>query len=92
MKSFIWNIDSAVALLLVALTLASWTLGVNHGFTDDPDIASTSLLAISFFKVRLVIRYFMESRHAPAILRWCCEAYVLASFVLIVGFTTGLFT
>lgn len=82
--------ETAVWLLLMALTFTSWALGSHAGVVNDRTWGVVMLLALAFFKVRLVIRYFMETRHAPPELKWSCEAYVWVSFVLVAGFVTGL--
>jgi len=90
MRNLILSRESAVWLLLMALTVISWALGANHYLPGgDARFGAVLLLGLAFFKVRLVVRWFMETRHAPAGLKWSCELYVLCSFVLVSAFTTG---
>lgn len=68
-----------VWVVLMLATILSWWLGADHGLGPK---ASTSLLTVAilivaFFKVRLVMLYFMEVRHAPASLRWLSEGWIL---------------
>ncbi len=67
--TFVWFI-------LVAAT-ASWELGHGVGF-DDVRHASQAIIAISLLKVRLVIRHFMEIRHAPFVMRVVSDVWLLA--------------
>jgi caa(3)-type oxidase subunit IV len=67
---------TAVWLLLIVATIASWVLGTDHGISDHT-AASIAILLIAFVKVRFVGLYFMELRDAPAVLRTLFEAYCL---------------
>lgn len=68
-----------VFVLLTGLTLASWWLAeggqFNSAGSSSPYLA-LGIFALAFFKVRLVIMYFMELKHAPLILRALFEAWV----------------
>ena len=67
--------DIFIWFLLVGFTVVSWAVGAS----DDNFSAVTStsiILVVSFVKVRLVARYFMEVKTAPLWLRvaidgWC---------------------
>lgn len=73
-------------MLLVALTVVSWALGTQHGFTGDNHLpASLVIIVVAVFKLRLVGLYFMELRDAPWSLRGIFEAY---SAVLLLMITT----
>ncbi|HEX5805986.1 MAG TPA: cytochrome C oxidase subunit IV family protein [Macromonas sp.] len=86
------SVETYVWLLLMTLTFTSWVVGANvGGVTDERTWGIATLMALAFFKVWLVVRYFMETRHAPWELKWSCEAYVWASFVAVTGYTTGYF-
>lgn len=67
----------AIWLLLMGITIMSWWLGHGHGFIGFVPVSVTSaILALTFFKIRLVIIHFMEIGHAPSALRvpfelWC---------------------
>lgn len=56
-----------VCLALTGVTLLSWWLGASHGhhaFTLNAGITSGVIL-IAALKVRMIVREFMELRHAP---------------------------
>jgi caa(3)-type oxidase subunit IV len=69
------NRISLVWLALIVLTLISWRVGTDGGFT--PKLATVIVLIVAFFKVRLVGLYFMELREAPIQLRMILEGYCL---------------
>jgi glycerol uptake facilitator-like aquaporin len=57
--------------VLVGVTLLSWALGANNGhthFARNPAI-TWGVLLIAAFKVRMIVRSFMEVSHAPSLLR-----------------------
>lgn len=60
-------------------TALSWWLGADGGSVKS--LSSTTLtvtiMVIAFIKVRFVIHYFMEVRHAPVALRLICDAWVV---------------
>ena len=66
---------------LTLATLLSWWLDVSI----NGAWIGTAVLLIAFFKARLVLMIFMEVRHAPAALRWCCEAWVIVACTAVVG-------
>lgn len=70
----------AVLILLTAANRLLMKLGFWHNPTDHR-ILGTGILALAFVKARLIIRYFMEVREAPALLGWILDAWVLAVFV-----------
>lgn len=72
-----------VWLLLAALTCLSWVLadGVEPASAEGAQFLAVGLLALAFFKVRLVIMYFMEVLDAPRVLRALMEAWVVLVFV-----------
>ncbi len=69
---------TTVWLVLVLATAASWWLG--GGGSTAPGLsarlASGVLLLVAFIKVRLIVRYFMEVRHAPFALRAGFDAWI----------------
>jgi len=69
---------TAIWLILVTATAYSWTVGTEQFPSASAlEISSISLLLVAMFKVRLVIRYFMEVRGAPLALRLLCDAWVV---------------
>jgi len=65
--------------VLVAATLIAWWFGDNAAREPGQSVLWTSitLIAIAFFKVRLVIRHFMEVKNGPWQLRLICELWLL---------------
>ncbi len=75
---------SAVWALLVTLTVVSWALGTEHGFSGGSHVpASIVIIVVAVFKIRLVGLYFMELRDAPLNLRGIFEGYCIVLFVLL---------
>lgn len=56
-----------VWVLLVAATLVSWSVGIDHGM--DYRISTIVVLLVTFVKVYLVGQNFMELREATLLLR-----------------------
>ena len=76
--------ETAVWLLLMLITIVAWVLGSNHSMLfDEPAGEAVVLMALAFFKVRLVIRYFMEVRHASFLLKLSFEAWLFCSCAII---------
>jgi hypothetical protein len=72
---------------LVAVTLLSWWIGTRHGEAPFVPSAALSLgvLAISAVKVRVILREFMEVRHAPVLLRRLTDAWLVLLFVAMIA-------
>jgi heme/copper-type cytochrome/quinol oxidase subunit 4 len=71
-----------VLLLLVGLTLLSWWAGTNGGFGSRPaSWSGIGILAIAMFKVRLVVRHFMEVDQAPLVLRIVIDLWALVLLI-----------
>jgi heme/copper-type cytochrome/quinol oxidase subunit 4 len=68
------------AALMLATWASTWLLSKN---SVTPEVATVAILLIAAFKVRLVIRYFMEVRRAPLALRFICDGWLLAVTALI---------
>lgn len=81
------NRITQVWLILMLATGASWWLGTVNGVDTFASTATASvlLMLVAFFKIRLVINYFMEVRHAPVALRALCETWVVGVCGLIIG-------
>jgi len=70
--------------LLVAATLLTWNFG--HGWPfESAFAASVAILLISFLKVLLVMREFMEVRSAPLALKAASYGWVITILVVLVG-------
>lgn len=80
MRPLLFCKETAVWLLLAALTGLTWNVGsaaageagAAHAY------AVLALLLVAFFKVRLVIMHFMEIGDAPLPLRLVFEVWVVA--------------
>ena len=86
MQKLISNSVVIVWAILVAATLFSWILG---GIVKTESFSSGSIailvLAISFFKTRLVLIHFMELGDAPWKLRLAFEIWVLISCAVLIA-------
>lgn len=82
--SFIRTCTFVLAVLMV-LTIASGLIfeGQLARVGMSQDAIAVTLLAIAFFKVRLVIIHFMEIGHAVIPLRIALEAWVILTFAMI---------
>lgn len=74
---------TAVWIILVVATLASWGLGVGHEISAP--YAGVSILLIAAVKVRFVGCYFMELRDAPVLLWWFFQGWVALVTATLVG-------
>jgi hypothetical protein len=70
------------SLVLIAATLVSYALGVEHGIGSATVVA---VLGIAAIKIRLVGLDFMELRSAPIPLRAAFEGYCLALWAVLSG-------
>ena len=69
-------------LLLVAITLVSFALAEGAA---PPRLATTLVMLIAAFKVRVVIAYFMELRWRPLPWRVLFECWTVAVTLMILG-------
>jgi hypothetical protein len=78
---------TGIWLILVIATGFSWWFGTNHQVHADHYGLETTigLMLIAFFKVRLVIRYFMQTRHAPLVVRVIGDVWVVGVCAAILG-------
>ena len=72
---------------LVAVTLLSWWIGTRHGEAPFMPSAALSLgvLLISAVKVRVILREFMEVRHAPVLLKRVTDVWLALLFVAMIA-------
>lgn len=85
-------------LLVVWLALSAVTLAqlgvtsVDAGAVLAPNAAVTvGAIGIALAKVRIILREFMEVRHAPAMLGWLTDLWVaLAGVSLLGGYYAGM--
>jgi Prokaryotic Cytochrome C oxidase subunit IV len=74
--------ETAIWLALLLITCVSWALSAHHhAIAKDPFSITAFLIVLAFFKVRLVLLYFMEVRQGPWTLRISCEAWILFSCI-----------
>jgi len=80
-----WTSTTGIWLLLsTATVITTWVLSKN-GF--DPRVATSAIVLIAAWKVRLVLLHFMELRHAPLPLRLLSEAWTaLAAGVILLPY------
>ena len=84
--------ETAVWFILMTLSVINFIAGGEHINTEGTEKGTVAfLLCLAFFKVRLVMRYFMEVRHATNELKISCELWLLGSFLLVTSFNVGLF-
>jgi|SRR5579859_5247843 len=77
----------AVWVALSAITVLSWWIGSQRGhnaFAMNSAI-TFAVLGIAAVKMRVIIREFMEVRHAPALLRRLTDAWLAVLFVTLLG-------
>ncbi|MFC3778459.1 cytochrome C oxidase subunit IV family protein [Mycolicibacterium holsaticum] len=85
-SSIVRSNATLIWLLLSALTVVSWLLGSDFGFSGLGHVTvSLIVIVVALFKVRMIGMYFMELRDAPLELRGLFEGYCLTLFVLMVG-------
>ena len=82
MNALVLNPATFVWLALVVATGASWWLGTGNG---DPRYVTTAVVVVALVKTRFVLRFFMEVRHAPAILRYLADAWAVLVCVAILA-------
>jgi hypothetical protein len=91
MHALIYSKETLVWLALSALTVASWLLAADHGqVVGGAEAGASLLMVLACFKVRLVMLYFMETKHAPLMLRLSCEVWVFSTCALLVVLNMGL--
>lgn len=82
-----------VFLVLSTITLASLWLGLREGpaaLTPDALVATSAIL-IALVKTRIVLREFMEVRHAPVVLGRVTDLWLVVTAVcLLVAYFAGL--
>ena len=72
---------------LTAITLVAWLIAPGH--TGNARNAGSGLIAViavlGLIKCRLIIRYFMEVRYAPAWLRIATDAWLAILWLTLLG-------
>ena len=78
---FVWLALSAITLAQLALG----SLGERGSLTPNAAITSSAIV-IALIKVRVIIREFMEVRHAPVLLCRLTDLWVVLTGVSLLGF------
>jgi cytochrome c oxidase subunit IV len=87
MTSLIRNPLTMAWALLTTVTIASSLVAVDGGASHQINTTVTTVvLLIAAFKAHVVIRHFMEVRHAPVWLKATTGGWVLGLFALLLGF------
>jgi len=65
--------------VLCAITLLAWWIGAHHreGSLQPDPVVGLSAMAITVIKVRVIIREFMDVRHAPVQLKYVTDAWLI---------------
>lgn len=84
MLNFITLREALVWLLLVTATIITWQVAEGEPLTN---LSRTLLVAVSAFKVRLVIRQFMQLRSMPRPWQVAFDGWImLAASIILIGF------
>jgi hypothetical protein len=64
---------------LVAVTLMSWWIGSSHGQIEfrSSALITYGVISIAAIKIRVIVREFMEVRHAPILLRRLTDGWTV---------------
>jgi Prokaryotic Cytochrome C oxidase subunit IV len=87
MSAIVNTKETYIWIFLALLTLVSWLLGDSY-VADSRQVSiylTSGLILLAFFKIRLVIMYFMEIANAPLPLRVLFEVWVVAVPVVIIS-------
>lgn len=78
---------TVVWVVLSAITVLSWWLAPAHttGVAQASTPITIAVLALGFIKGRLIIRYFMEVRHAPLWLRLATDGWLVVFWLAVLG-------
>lgn len=57
----------------------------DHGVTHANTVASLAAIGLALVKLRIIVREFMDVRHAPRLLRTITDALIATMGVLLVG-------
>lgn len=89
MREIVWNTSTLVWLIVSAATALSWWLGTGDSsapMANAQNATALAIIVIAFFKVWLVIRYFMEVRDAPLPLRLITNVWTVVVCAAVMGF------
>ncbi|MFT6551642.1 MAG: hypothetical protein ACJA1I_001685 [Zhongshania marina] len=92
MSALLKTRETAVWLILMVVSISNWVLGSQRSSLEsDSSAAVIILLTLAFFKVSLIMQYFMEVRHANNELKVSCNLWLLAVFLLVTSANVGVF-
>lgn len=88
MQSYLRHPLTYTWMVLAFATVTSWMLGLEkHSAGARPSVwIAGTILLVALFKVRLVMRRYMEVRYSPRWLRWSCDAWLLVNLTMIAAF------
>jgi hypothetical protein len=76
----VWLILSSITLIYL------WVGSVNPARTVRPSaVVTSSAIVMALIKVRIVLREFMETRHAPVLLRRLTDGWVVLMAMCLLG-------
>ncbi|RNL65865.1 cytochrome C oxidase subunit IV family protein [Zhongshania marina] len=92
MSALLKTRETAVWLILMVVSISNWVLGSQRSSLESDSSATVIiLLTLAFFKVSLIMQYFMEVRHANNELKVSCNLWLLAVFLLVTSANVGVF-
>lgn len=77
-SSLLWSRITAVWLLLIMATAATWWFGLEHGLGALPRYETAMLIVIAFLKIRFVAMDFMLVASAPRLLRYIVDGWIFS--------------
>ena len=74
-------------LALSAVTLASWWIGSSHGQAEPSEnaVVTYGVILLAAVKVRVIVSYFMEVRHAPLRLRRWMDGWLIFTVIALLA-------
>ena len=86
MKSLLWTKETIAWLVLACLTGVAWISGNEyaHVTVEQYKYITVGLMVLAFFKIRLVVMYFMEIGNAPLPLKAIFEVWVVGVCAVII--------
>ncbi|WP_269619665.1 cytochrome C oxidase subunit IV family protein [Zhongshania sp. BJYM1] len=81
-----------LALVLMLLSISIWALSSQRSALEsDSGAAIFVLLTLTFFKVSLIMGYFMEVRHASNDLKIRYQIWLMTMYILVTAANVGAF-
>lgn len=76
-----WLVVVAITLIYLAIDGST----DDHGVLRPSAVASVAAIALALLKLRIIVREFMDVRHAPRVLRTLTDALVITMGVFLLG-------